>query len=80
MPLLEKTRLNRRTVLTGLGFSLFLAATTALTTPLLAQEHDSGVAFDFDNFSARLEAMAAEPYAPVNVEIPAGFESLDYDA
>ncbi len=80
MPLLENTRLNRRTVLTGLGFSLFLAATTSLTTPLLAQEHDSGVAFDFDNFSARLEAMAAEPYAPVRVDIPAGFESLDYDA
>lgn len=71
---------NRRMVLTGLGFSLFLACTTSLTKPLLAQEHDTSITFDFDSFSDRLEAMASSPYVPVQLEIPAGFESLDYDA
>ncbi|WP_244557571.1 glucan biosynthesis protein [Devosia lucknowensis] len=70
---------NRRAVLAGIGFSLFLASTTSLTRPLLAQQ-DERFAFDFDSFSARMKAMAAAEHQPVTAEIPAAFNSLDYDA
>lgn len=63
----------------GLGFSLFLISTTALTKPLFAEETDE-FAFDFDSFSDRLKAMAAEPFAPLALDIPASFDHLDYDA
>ncbi|KKB07718.1 glucan biosynthesis protein [Devosia chinhatensis] len=70
---------NRRTVLAGLGFTLFLATTTSLSRPILAQQAD-GFAFDFDSFSERLKLLAAEPHAPLTVEIPQAFQNLDYDA
>jgi len=70
---------NRRTVLAGVGFFLFLASTTSLTRPLFAQE-ETAFAFDFDSFSARLKAMAGQPHVPVALEMPAAFQSLDYDA
>lgn len=70
---------NRRAVLAGLGFTLFLASTTSLTQPLMAQEQGS-FAFDFDSFSERLKAMAGQPHAPLTVDMPAAFQNLDYDA
>lgn len=72
-------QLSRRKVLAGLGFSLFLASTTALTRPLLAQQSDT-FAFDFESFSERLRAMAAEPYTAAQINMPAAFQGLGYDA
>lgn len=70
---------NRRHVLTGLGVSLFLLSTTSLTSPALSQEQ-AAFAFDFDGFSARMQALAAAPFAPVTATLPEAFQSLDYDA
>lgn len=70
---------NRRMVLAGLGLTLFLASSTALSTPLLAQEPDA-VAFDFNSFSARLKALASEDFAAAKVDLPNAFQNLDYDA
>ncbi|WP_233280559.1 glucan biosynthesis protein [Devosia rhizoryzae] len=70
---------NRRSVLAGLGFSLLLMSSTALSRPAFAQGDDS-FAFDFDNFSARMKDLAAGPHAPVIPEIAPAFQSLDYDA
>ncbi len=74
-----ENQLNRRQVLAGLGTSLFLMTTTSLTKPLLAQEAES-VAFDFDSFSERMKILAANPFQPLAVDIPAAFQGLDYDA
>lgn len=70
---------NRRSVLAGLGFSLLLMSSTALSRPAFAQG-DESFAFDFDNFSARMKDLAAGPHAPVIPEIAPAFQSLDYDA
>ena len=70
---------NRRHVLAGLGVSLFLLSTTALTPSVLAQELEA-FAFDFDNFSARMQALAAAPFEPTTVALPEAFGNLDYDA
>ncbi|MBJ3786488.1 glucan biosynthesis protein G [Devosia sp. MSA67] len=63
----------------GLGFSLFLASTTSLTRPLLAQDVET-FAFDFDSFSERMKALAAAEHAALTVDMPAAFQNLDYDA
>lgn len=70
---------NRRHVLRGLGVSVFLLSTTSITPLVLAQEQGE-FAFDFDSFSARIEALAAEPFAPVTAALPEAFADLDYDA
>jgi len=70
---------NRRTVLKGIGASLLLLSTTAMTQPVMAQEAAT-FAFDFDSFSARMQAQAGTAYAPVSVVIPDPLHDLDYDA
>jgi glucans biosynthesis protein len=60
--------------------AISLLTTTALTAPVFAQvEERSEFSFDFDSFSARMQAMAGEPYAPVSATLPEAFAGLDYD-
>lgn len=66
-------------VLAGLGFSIFLVSTTALTRPLLAQDV-ADAPFEFDAFAERMKTLAAQPFEPVSVDIPSAFQGLDYDA
>lgn len=71
---------NRRQVLQGIA-TLSLLATTALTLPAFAQvEERSEFAFDFESFSARMQAMAAAPFEPLAVSVPESFQNFDYDA
>jgi len=72
--------LHRRQVLKGMAALSFLA-TTALSSPALAQQDQgSEFAFDYDSFSARMQAMAAGPYQPASASIPDSIRNLDYDA
>lgn len=73
------SRPNRRAVLKGLGVSAFLVSTTALTQPVGAQAQER-FPFDFESFSARMQALATAPHAPVAPALPAAFQNLDYDA
>ncbi|MGB3338377.1 MAG: glucan biosynthesis protein G [Devosia sp.] len=70
---------NRRHVLRGLGVSVFLLSTTSFTPLVLAQEQGA-FAFDFDSFSARIQALATERFAPVTAGLSEAFGDLDYDA
>lgn len=70
---------SRRQVLKGLGISLFLLTSTSLTQAVSAQEQ-AGFEFDFDSFSARMQALANQAFSPATTTIPQAFENLDYDA
>jgi len=63
----------------GLGISLFLVSTTALSQPVFAQS-EGEFAFDFESFSARMKDLATAPHQPVSVTMPEAFQNLDYDA
>ncbi|MDB5622709.1 MAG: glucan biosynthesis protein [Devosia sp.] len=64
-----------------MGAGLALLSTTALSGPAYGQlEQREEFAFDFDQFSARLKAMAAAPYEKPVFDLPASFTGLDYDA
>lgn len=76
---LYKTTHSRRQILQGLGASILLLSTTALTQPVFAQA-EGDVAFDFDSFSARMQATAAAPFAAVVAAIPPALQALDYDS
>jgi glucans biosynthesis protein len=73
------SRPNRRSVLKALGVSAFLLSSTALTRSVFAEEA-AAFAFDFDSFSARMQALSAAPYAPSAAALPTAFQNLDYDA
>ena len=79
MKRLLKSPYSRRSVLKGLGASLLLLSSTALTGPAMAQEQAS-FAFDFDSFSGRMQALAGSAFAPVSVVIPEPLHDLDYDS
>jgi len=70
---------NRRAVLLGTGATLMLLSTTALVSPVAAQEPPAELPFDFESFSARMSDMAAQPFQPVGFVLPASFTGLDYD-
>lgn len=70
---------NRRHILKGIGATAFFLSTTSLSQPALAQ--DAGAfAFDFENFSSRMQALAQAPFTPVSATLPEAFQQLDYDA
>ncbi|MGV8854673.1 MAG: glucan biosynthesis protein [Devosia sp.] len=79
MKRLYKTTHSRRQILQGLGASILLLSTTALTQPVFAQA-EGDIAFDFDSFSARMQATAAAPFAAVAAAIPPALQALDYDS
>ncbi|KKB85816.1 hypothetical protein VW29_05875 [Devosia limi DSM 17137] len=71
---------NRRSVLKGAAALIALLSTTSLTGAAFAQvEERAEFAFDFEAFSARLQAMAAGPFQPLVATIPEAFKGLDYD-
>jgi periplasmic glucans biosynthesis protein len=71
---------NRRAVLAGLGFSVFLLSTTSLSRTVFAQEEPESFPFDFESFSARMRDLAAGPHEPIMMAMPPVFQDLDYDA
>jgi len=71
---------SRRSVLKGAVALIALLSTTSLTGAAFAQvEERTEFAFDFEAFSARLQAMAAGPFEPLVATIPEAFKGLDYD-
>jgi glucans biosynthesis protein len=75
------SRPSRRLVLQGIGASIALLSTTALTVPGFAQsEAPESFAFSFDDLSARMRDTAAAPYEHPTFKMPELFAGLDYDA
>ncbi|MET3925049.1 glucan biosynthesis protein G [Devosia sp. 2618] len=72
---------NRRTILKGAGALVALLTTTSLTKVVFAQATaEASFAFDFDAFSARMQAMAAAEFTPLVDVMPDSLKGLDYDA
>ena len=69
---------SRRDVLKGLGASVLLLSTTALTPRSTAQE-EGGFAFDFEAFSARMQTLSTAAFEPVSVVMPEAVQDLGYD-
>jgi len=67
-------RLQRRTFLKAAAVAALLS-TTSFTRVALAQS----APFDFDAFTERMKAKAAEPFDSAVVELPEAFAQLDYD-
>ena len=49
-----------------------------MTQPTLSQEQGE-FAFDFDSFSARMQALSTTPFEPVSANIPEPLHDLGYD-
>lgn len=75
----NNSRPNRRAVLKALGVSAFLLTTTSLT-PTVNADEVADFAFDFDTFSARMQALAAASHMPAAAPLPEVFQALDYDS
>jgi len=72
-------RLSRRQLLKVAAFSSALLATTSLTRFALAEQAEIGP-FDFDLFTERMKAMAAQPFAAAVGELPEVYAALNYDS
>jgi len=70
--------MSRRAFLRSAGAAAMLLSTTAMTgVPLAAPAPLEP--FDFESFTARMRAMAAQPYAPPALIESAFYANLDYD-
>jgi len=59
--------------------SLALLTTTALVTPVFAQDSTTPEAFSFDALTARMQERAGQPYEPPAEKLPESFSGFDYD-